>query len=150
MIKKYGLLILTFFGGFFSLMAQEGYKIEITMDNYDSDTLLMGYHYGDKQYIKDTCIINSDGKFLFQGEESLDPGVYLVVMRPDNNYFQLLIDNGDQHFSAQTDAKAPTEKMQLQGSKENELFYGYMSYLAAQRPKAVSYTHLTLPTTPYV
>lgn len=136
MIKKYGLLILTFFGGFFSLMAQEGYKIEITMDNYDSDTLLMGYHYGDKQYIKDTCIINSDGKFLFQGEESLDPGVYLVVMRPDNNYFQLLIDNGDQHFSAQTDAKAPTEKMQLQGSKENELFYGYMSYLAAQRPKA--------------
>ncbi len=136
MIKKYGLLMLTFFGGFFSLMAQEGYKIEITMDNYGSDTLLMGYHYGDKQYIKDTCIINSDGKFLFQGEESLDPGVYLVVMRPDNNYFQLLIDNGDQHFSAHTDAKAPSDKMRLQGSKENELFYGYMSYLAEQRPKA--------------
>lgn len=136
MTKKYWLLFPLLFCSMFVAEAQEGYQIEVTLDNYANDTLLLGYHYGDKQYIKDTCVINSDGKFLFSGEETLDPGVYLMVMRPDNQYFQLLIDNGDQHFTVQTDATAPSEKMQTKGSTENELFYGYMNFLAQQRPKA--------------
>lgn len=136
MIKNYWLLIFVFFSLIGGALAQEGYNIEVKLDNYANDTLLIGYHYGDKQYIKDTTVLNSDGTFLFKGEESLDPGVYIVVMRPDNNYFQLLIDEGDQHFSVKTDATSASEKMVVQGSKENELFYGYMHFLGAQRPKA--------------
>jgi len=135
MTKKY-FFFTAFLCWMVSLSAQEGHRIEITLDNYKNDTLLLGYHYGDKQYIKDTCVINSEGKFVFEGAESLDPGVYLMVMRPDNQYFQLLIDNGDQHFTAHTDATAPSDHMKLEGSKENGLFYGYMDFLGKQRPKA--------------
>ena len=30
--------------------------IKVTIENYDNDTLLLGYYYWDKQYIKDTII----------------------------------------------------------------------------------------------
>lgn len=114
--------------------SQSGHKIEIALANYDQDKLMLGYHYGDKQYIKDSVKI-ADGKFIFENEEALDPGVYLVVMPPDNQYFQLLIDK-DQHFTVTTDAKNPNQKMQIDGSKDNKLFYDYMAYLGKKRPMA--------------
>ena len=97
MTRKYFSLLFTL--SFFSsmLFGQTGYQIEVKLDNYDQDLLMLGYHYGDKQYIKDSIKANVDGKFVFQGEEALDAGVYLVVMPPDNQYFQLLIDQKEQH-----------------------------------------------------
>ena len=71
----------------FQLSAQSGYKIEVSLDNYDQDLLMLGYHYGDKQYIKDSVKVDADGKFIFEGEEDLDPGVYLVVMHPTISIF---------------------------------------------------------------
>lgn len=118
-----------------SLLGQEGYKIEVALDNYEQEKLLLGYHYGDKQYIKDSVEI-SDGKFTFVGEEALSPGVYLVVMRPNNQYFQLLINEGEQHFSVKADAQSPTTTMTTQGTQDNQLFYDYMVYLSKKRPEA--------------
>ncbi len=128
------LLTLTFFS--ITLFGQAGYQIEVKLANYDQELLMLGYHYGDKQYIKDSVRANSDGKFIFQGEEALDAGVYLVVMPPDNQYFQLLIDKQEQHFSVQTDAKSPNANMQIEGSSDNKLFYDYMAFLGKKRPEA--------------
>ena len=38
---------------------QASHDIKIKIENYESDTLLLGYYYWDKQYIKDTLIRNS-------------------------------------------------------------------------------------------
>ncbi|MEM6319184.1 MAG: thioredoxin-like domain-containing protein, partial [Bacteroidota bacterium] len=130
----FSLLVLTFISQ--SLLAQSGYEIKVKLDNYDQEQLMLGYHYGDKQYIKDSVTANTDGVFVFSGEEALDAGVYLVVMPPDNQYFQLLIDENEQQFSVKTDAKAPNANMQIEGSKDNQLFYDYMSYLGKKRPEA--------------
>ncbi len=136
MTRKYFslLLTLTFFS--FTLFGQAGYQIEVKLDNYDQDLLMLGYHYGDKQYIKDSVKVSADGKFIFKGTENLDPGVYLVVMPPDNQYFQLLIDTKEQRFSVKTDAKFPNANMQIEGSSDNKLFYDYMSFLGKKRPEA--------------
>ncbi len=136
MTRKYFslLLTLTFFS--FTLFGQAGYQIEVKLDNYDQDLLMLGYHYGDKQYIKDSVKVSADGKFIFKGTENLDPGVYLVVMPPDNQYFQLLIDTKEQRFSVKTDAKSPNANMQIEGSSDNKLFYDYMSFLGKKRPEA--------------
>jgi len=115
--------------------ASTGHQISIEIANYEKDTLVLANYYGDKQYIKDTVAINEQGKFVFEGEEELDAGVYLVLLLPDNEYFQLLINKGAQHFSVKTDATALTEKMQINGSKDNELFYEYLGFLAQQRLK---------------
>ena len=125
------LLALTFFS--ITLFGQAGYQIEVKLANYDQDLLMLGYHYGDKQYIKDSVSANADGKFIFQGDEALDAGVYLVVMPPDNQYFQLLINKQEQRFSVQTDAKSPNANMQIEGSSDNKLFYDYMAFLLKSR-----------------
>ena len=136
MNKQYFFLFLNVFIFFsFSLLGQKGYEIKISLEDYEQDQLMLGYHYGDKQYIKDSVKI-ADGKFIFKGEEALDPGVYLIVMPPNNQYFQILIDKGQQHFSILTNAKAPNANLQVEGSPDNKLFYDYMAYLGNKRPEA--------------
>jgi thiol-disulfide isomerase/thioredoxin len=135
MNRKYFILSLFFCFYSFLLFGQKGYNIEVSLENYDQELLMLGYHYGEKQYIKDSVKIDANGKFVFKGEEDLDPGVYLVVMPPNNQYFQLLINKGEQHFSVATDAKAPNAKMKLEGTPDNQLFYDYMSYLGKKRPE---------------
>ncbi len=136
MNKKYFLLLIPIL--FFStiIFGQNGYQIEVKLDNYDQELLMLGYHYGDKQYIKDSVKVGADGKFVFSGTEDLDAGVYLVVMPPDNQYFQLLINKDEQHFTVKTNAKSPNVNMEIEGSSDNKLFYDYMSYLGQKRPEA--------------
>lgn len=136
MTKKYCTLLIAFCFTSLTLFGQEGYNIEVTLDNYDQELLLLGYHYGNNQYIKDSVKVNDKGSFTFKGEESLDAGVYIIVMPPDNQYFQLLIDKGDQTFTVKTDAKSPSAKMEINGSKDNELFYDYMTFLSKKRPES--------------
>jgi len=56
MTKKIWSLIPLFLFAINVSFAADGYKITVKLDNYDKDTLLLGYHYGEKQYIKDTVI----------------------------------------------------------------------------------------------
>lgn len=116
--------------------SQGSYRIRVKIDGFDRDTLYLGYHLADKQYLRDTTTRGKDGYFEFKGNETLPGGMYLVVMPPDNNYFQLLIDESDEDFSVVTDAKNTSEKMVVTGSEENKIFYDYMGFLAAKRPEA--------------
>jgi peroxiredoxin len=131
-------IILTIFSlaFFFSVHAQDGYKIEVELEDFEKDSLFLGFFYGNNQYLKDTAVVSGgDRKFVFQGEESLSPGVYMVVIPPENRYFQLHIDK-EQRFSVTTKVQDPSKFMKVNGSKDNELLYEYLNYLAAQKPKA--------------
>ena len=131
--------ILFFLGFLFftsNLNAESGYHIEVELTNFEEKQLFLAYHYGDKQYIKDTADVNEDGYFVFAGQEALDPGVYLLVMPPNNQHFQILINDKEQNFSIKTNAKDPSTAIKITGSKDNELFYSYLNFLATQRPIA--------------
>lgn len=125
-----GLFMLT------TLTAQEGYRIEIDIEGYDQSELYLGYHYGEKQYLKDTASVNSQGKYVFEGDEALPGGVYLVVMAPDNNFFQLLVSEEEQRFSMQTNAENPAQYATFRNAPDNTLFYEYMRFLDEQKPAA--------------
>jgi len=132
MIKK-GLILLL--GVFFSVQAfsAEGYRLKIKITDFQGDQLLLGYHYGDKQYIKDTVSVGTDGFYTFEGDEPLEGGIYLLVMPPDNNIIQVLINEDDQNFTFITESENPFTNTKIEGSKENELFYGYMRFLGDRR-----------------
>lgn len=128
-------LLLSLF--FFSMQAQEGHRISIEIDAYEQDELYLAYYLADKQYIQDTVQRNDKGLFVFEGEEALPGGMYLVVMAPDNNFFQILVDEDNQRFEVKT--KAGIDQMPstvIKNSKANEDFYAYLRFLADQRPKA--------------
>ncbi len=115
--------------------AQPKYKITVKLNNYTEKKAFLAYHFADKQYIKDTAQINAEGNFVFEStKEPLKAGMYLLIMQPKNEYFQLLISDTEQTFSVETDAKEPYKNIKIKGSQENTLFYDYMSFLAPMRP----------------
>lgn len=115
-----------------------GYKIRVKLDNYPEKILTLGFHYGEKQYVKDTIEVGADGWFTFQADTLLPCGVYLLVLKPDNSFIQVLIPSDDQDFSLTTDAKDAVTKMKVNGSKDNEVFYDYLRFLNKMRPDADS------------
>ncbi len=117
-----------------SLSAQ-GYQISVKIDGYKQDSLLLAYYYGDKQYLKDTALVDAQGRFVFTGEESLAGGIYLAVMKPENDFFQILVDDKEQNFAMQTNRQDPMGNMKIKGSADNELFYTYIRFLGTQREK---------------
>ncbi|MDX1665673.1 MAG: TlpA disulfide reductase family protein [Saprospiraceae bacterium] len=119
------------------LGAQErGYHIQVDLDGYQEEELYLAYYYGNSQYIRDTVSANEDGSFLFTGEEPLPPGMYLIVMAPDNQYVEVIVPENDQIFSLATSVQDPIADLKVIGSKENQLFYDYLNYLGTMRTHA--------------
>ncbi len=136
-MKRFFLFSLLFFA--FGAFAQKGYEIKIKLENYNEKELLLGYHFGEKQYIKDTTKLGTDGFFTFKGDKPLDGGMYLVIMLPDKNYFQVLVSEEEQNFTMITDAKDMVEKAKFKNAPDNELFYNYMNSLTSKRDEAEKY-----------
>jgi len=136
MIQKLSLLTILAFCTCLSFsFAQDGYEIKVKIDGFENDTLLLGYQYLDKQYIKDTVLVEGD-TYTFKGGKMLDCGMYLLVMPPTNQYLQILINDEDQKFSIATNTSTPVQSAKIDGSEENNLFYEYLSFISTKTPMA--------------
>lgn len=116
--------------------AQNGHNIRVKLENYPEKELVLGFHYGDKQYVKDTVEAGPDGYFVFKADTLLPCGVYLLVLKPDNSFIQVLLPDTDQAFTITTDAKDAVDKMKIKGSEDNEVFYEYLGFLNQMRVQA--------------
>jgi thiol-disulfide isomerase/thioredoxin len=116
--------------------SQKGHNLTVKLENYDFPQLILGFHYGEKQYIKDTADIDKDGFFRFKADTLLPEGVYLLVMKPDNAFIQILMTKSNQTFTLQTDVKDQVGKMKIKGSPDNEVFYKYLKVINDARPEA--------------
>ena len=119
---------------------QDGHQIKVKVDNYESTKLILGYQYGGKQYIRDTVEINEDGAFVFDGEEPLNEGLYLVVLQPDNKSIQFMADGDNQHFNMSFDGKEEqlANSVKFKGSKLNDKYYTYLRYLNTKVPEKMA------------
>ena len=136
MIKRILLLSCVVLGFFSNSFGQKaGHKLEFHVKDCQPGTVLLAYYYGNKQYIKDSTKVDANGKFIFQGDEILDQGIYIAVMPPDNKYFEVMVDE-DQQFSMTTDYADVVKKMQVKGNEENERFYNYLNFLEIQKDKS--------------
>jgi thiol-disulfide isomerase/thioredoxin len=131
--KNFFCLLMTLLAVFYSNAQNNGYEIKIKLENYESQKLKLGFHYGNKQYIKDSATINNDGFFIFKGDTELAPGIYLVIFQPKSTYFEILINRGEQHFLVTADALDVVNGVKFKGSPENELYYDYLEKLSDKR-----------------
>ena len=106
--------------------------IRIKVDNYENDTLLLGYYYWDNQFIKDTLVRTKKGEFRIEYEKELPQGIYLLIMRPENKFIQVVMGD-DQEFRVTFDYNAPLESVSFKGSDENKIFNDYVKYLDSAR-----------------
>lgn len=112
-----------------------GYRIEVEIENFSGDTLELGYYFGKAQFLKDTALVDK-GKFIFQGEEELEPGVYLLVIPPDNKFIHVLVTTGQQRFFLAFDLNDIVKSARFKGSPENDIYYEYLRKLEERRPRA--------------
>lgn len=99
------------------------FNISITVKGAEDSYLTIGYHLGDKQYIKDTIVTDSRGHGVYSGDKALDQGLYIVLL-PDNRYFDIIIDT-DQHFEISCSREDIVGTMVVKGSVENQNFLDY-------------------------
>jgi hypothetical protein len=135
MMHKLAFFLLTFLS-ISAVYGQKGHNIRVKLDNYDQTELILGFHYGEKQFVKDTVQRDEAGFFVFKADTLLPAGVYLLVLKPDNNFIQVLVDAKNQQFTMTTDAKDSVKKMKVKGSEDNAIFYDYLNVLGSKRPEA--------------
>lgn len=109
----------------------QGYRIEIEMEGLSNDTLILGEYFTTRMVPKDTLVLDSEGKGVFQGPDSFDGGLYLIYLSP-SYYFDLLLgDDQDLHIRADTSDLA--NSIIFEGSEDNRVFQEYKNYLQQKR-----------------
>jgi thiol-disulfide isomerase/thioredoxin len=92
--------------------------INYTVSGAENEVIYLGYHYGKKQYINDTIQLDSKGMGASRFEETLHPGVYLLVF-PDRKWKEFLV-TGKENLKIEADAEKT--KLSFLKSKNNQLF----------------------------
>jgi len=128
-----------------SVMAQ--YKITVKIDGYENDTCVLGYQVGDKTYVASKAFEkNKEGAFVFEGEEALTGGLYSVLIKPKNQFFQFIISNDEEQKDlkmstkiGQNPARDLTENLKIKNSPDNDVFTEYKEFLGGMRAKSEKY-----------
>jgi len=104
-------------------LQNDSYEISITIKGNENSFLTIGFHLGNKQYIKDTIPTDETGMGVYAGNEKLEQGLYIVLL-PDKRYFDIIVDD-DQHFSLSCSKDDIVGSMHIEGSDENLNFIEY-------------------------
>jgi hypothetical protein len=123
-------ILLLLFTGFYCVQAQDSaFEIKGKIKGLQNTEVYLAHYFGaNQQVIKDTAQVDQDGNFVFQGNEKLDEGLYLVSFNK-NKYFDLVI--GNTKFSFETDTADVVGQMKIQQSPENEAFYAFQRDMTA-------------------
>jgi thiol-disulfide isomerase/thioredoxin len=124
------------FGSTEKIHAKDAYAIKIKVKGLAKDTVCyLAYYYGDKQYLKDTAVVDANGTFTFEGKDVLPNGIYMAVL-PGKKYFEFIVK--EQSFSLETDTNDYVANMKTKGTGENQLFYQYLKFIGERGKKVDS------------
>ena len=114
------------------LMAQSEFSISVVADGYDGEEIYLGFYLGESQFVQDTARL-VDGVYLFDREENLLPGFYIIVFPPENQFLQILISEDDTDIQLRVNGNSLRKPMELTGSEDTRLFYEYADFITAKR-----------------
>ncbi len=117
-----------------NLLAQKGYKIELTVKPYQNQWVYLAYYYGGMKGLADSTFLDANSKGVFTGTEPMAQGVYIMASPNKTILFEMLVPK-DQEFSIFMDTLQPDASLSFTGSEENNLFLSYTRYLG---PKAAA------------
>lgn len=122
---------------FFNVQSQNsGYHIPINIQGINDTVCYLAFYMGDKIYLQDTATVDK-GVFLFEDDTAiLKGGMYVVAGQANNKYLEFLVDKNTT-FSLETDIEDIGGNMVVKNSKNNKLFYQYISYISAQQKQLI-------------
>lgn len=107
-----------------SAYAKDAYRITLTIRNSPDTVMYMGYYYAEKTYILDTAHIDRKGRFVFQGDRTLSPGLYFFSAST-TRWVDFVVYHEKPVFSFTTDDADWVGNMEVKNSRENEVFFNY-------------------------
>jgi thiol-disulfide isomerase/thioredoxin len=128
------LLLLFLIPGSLSGQLKNGYEIDVSVKGLQDSSIYLAYHFGEKQYLKDTITLDKSGSGIFAGKESLPQGIYMIVL-PGKKYFEILISN-DQFFGIECAYTDYFNTLKFTGSDENSAFIVYQKKWGAMQKEA--------------
>ena len=117
------LLLVTLTAG---AQTKPAYSIQFKIDGLKDTTAYLGYYYAESTYVRDTAKVNSEGKFTFDGKQSLPQGVYFLVL-DKSRIFDFVI-GANQNFSLETNTTDYVKNMVVKNDLDNKLFFDNMLY----------------------
>lgn len=118
-----------------SSFAQSGHDIDLKINGYTNDTLIVGYYFMDRQLVLDTIFNEEIGVFKITGEETLESGMYLVLTLPDRQVGQFMVPADDQDFTLEFNT-ANMRYAEVEGSVDNQMFQDYLVYIGECKARA--------------
>lgn len=115
-----------------SIYAQSGYEIKIQITNFQEDSIILSYPYGQDIIGLDTIKKSNDGFFLFKGKDDLKEGVYFIGDKKNKIKFPMIIKPNDDHFEAFFDNKNKYI-LDFKRSKENKIYRDYFLTVAESK-----------------
>lgn len=110
------------------------HHIEVRFTDLRAGDVILGHHFGDKQYTVDTAQVNENGVVVFEGsDDTLRYGVYLIYI-PGSKYFDFLF--AEPEVILETTLEDPVGDMNVIKSDENKIFFHYLQYLDTQQQAA--------------
>jgi thiol-disulfide isomerase/thioredoxin len=100
------------------------YAIKVKLKGFKNTNIFLADNFGDKQYFRDTCMLDANGVGTFIGGPKLQRGMYMIVFPELNGYYELPITD-DQTFYFEGDTSMDETKIVVTGSPENEAFVTY-------------------------
>lgn len=106
--------------------AKDGYNITIKITGFPKQKILLGYYYGDKQYVRDSGYTDATGKIVFKSKEAIEGGIYLLANEQKSLLFDFVL--SEPEFSLETDTLDLIGNMVVKNSPENTAFFNYSKF----------------------
>jgi thiol-disulfide isomerase/thioredoxin len=106
--------------------AKDGYSITIKITGLSKEKVLLGYYYGDKQYVRDSAITDATGKVVFKGKDAIEGGIYLLANAQKSLLFDFVLSESE--FTLETDTIDMIGNMVVKNSPENTAFFNYSKF----------------------
>ncbi len=111
-------------------------EISLIISGLQDSSIYLAYHFGDKQYIKDTVTLDKKGHAVIMGTEKLPQGIYMIVL-PGKQYFEMLLSD-DQQFAVTCEFRDFYNTLRFTGSEENTYFIEYQKKWSSLQQNASS------------
>ena len=104
--------------------AKGGYRFTLQVDGSKDSMLIVGYYYAESLRVLDTAFNNGRGKFVFEGDRELQPGMYYFT-DGRGRFVDFVVYHEKPVFKFHTDDRDWKRNMEVSGSQQNTLFFNF-------------------------
>jgi len=130
------ILLLAISGSSFS----QGYQIDVKIEGMKDAELYLGYYMYGSTYVKDTATYSGSFTYTFQGDESLDRGMYFIA-KSTTLLFDIVLGE-DQYFEVRTKEGAYADYLEVEGDPDNQLFFENMKFNIERTKEATPFLEM--------